>query len=147
MNIVFVCTGNAARSVMAEAIARSLAPARAPLRFWSAGTHPKGVHPETIAVLEEAGLDTSGLVSKSIDDVPFAQADLVVTLCDSARDACPMPPPGARHVHWGLRDPADPSIPEEGRRAAFRQAREEVLTCVKRLMFELATDPSVRRRP
>lgn len=147
MNIVFVCTGNAARSVMAEALARALVPAQAPLRFFSAGTHPKGVHPETIAVLQEAGVETAGLASKSIDDVPYAEARVVITLCDSARDACPVPPPGARHIHWSLRDPADPAIPDQERRAAFRQTREEVLTCVKRLMFELAMDPSLRRRP
>jgi arsenate reductase len=147
MNIVFVCTGNSARSILAEALARSLTPAGVPVRFWSAGTAPRGVHPETIAVLEEAGVDTSGLASRSLDQVPYGEAGLVVTLCDSARDACPLPPEGARHIHWGLRDPADPAIPEAERRAAFRKTREEVLTCVKRLLFELAMDPSLRRRP
>jgi len=147
MNILFLCTGNAARSLMAEAIAKSLAPAHAPLRFHSAGTHPQGVHPETIAVLEEAGVSTSGLASKPIKAIPFGEMDLIITLCDDARGACPTPPEGARHIHWGLRDPAAPDIPAGERRQAFRTAREEVLTCVKRLMFELAMDPSLRKRP
>ncbi|MGH9866702.1 MAG: arsenate reductase ArsC [Candidatus Polarisedimenticolia bacterium] len=147
MNILFLCTGNAARSLMAEAIARSLAPPNAPLAFFSAGTIPQGVHPLTTAVLREAGLDVSQLSSKGIEAIPFDAMNLVVTLCDDARQACPAPPAGARHLHWGLRDPASPGIPEAQREEAFRAAREEVRTCVKRLMFELAMDPSLRRRP
>jgi protein-tyrosine-phosphatase len=147
MNILFLCTGNAARSQMAEAIARSLTPSHAPLRFHSAGTHPRDIHPETIEVLRETGVDTSGLASKPIEAVPFDEMDLVVTLCDDARAACPAPPEGVRHIHWGLRDPAAPDVPAGGRLQAFRTAREEVLTCVKRLMFELAMDPALRKRP
>ena len=147
MNILFLCTGNSARSLMAEAIARSLAPASAPLAFFSAGTSPRGIHPLTAAVLSEAGLDISQLASKGIEAVPFDSMNLVITLCDDARQACPAPPAGARHLHWGLRDPSAPDIPEARREEAFRAAREEVRTCVKRLMFELAMDPSLRRRP
>lgn len=146
MKILFLCTGNAARSLMAEVLAKSLVPSSAPLEFFSAGTHPAGVHPLTIETLREAGIAVDGLTSKGIDAVPFDAMDLVITLCDDARDACPAPPAGARRIHWGLRDPAGPGISDAERPAAFRAAREEVRTCVKRLLFELATDPSLRRR-
>ncbi|HKY31161.1 MAG TPA: arsenate reductase ArsC [Candidatus Polarisedimenticolia bacterium] len=147
MILVFVCTGNSARSIMAEAIARAMIPASAPVRIFSAGTSPRGVHPETIAVLEEAGVPVDGLSSKGLGDVPYGQAGLVVTLCDDARGSCPAPPPGARHIHWGLRDPAAGDELPEQRRERFRAARDEVRTCVKRLLFEMATDPSLRRTP
>ena len=146
MKILFLCTGNAARSLMAEALAKSLVPSSAPLEFFSAGTRPAGVHPMTLDVLRETGVSVEGLSSKGIDAVPFDATDLVITLCDDARDDCPAPPAGARRIHWGLRDPAAPGIPDAERPAAFRAAREEVRTCVKRLLFELAMDPSLRRR-
>ena len=105
-NVLFLCTGNSARSIMAEAITRSMLPAGAPIEVFSAGTAPKGVHPETEAVLREAGVETAGLRSKGLGDVPFGSADVVVTLCGEARDACPAPPAGARQIHWALRDPS-----------------------------------------
>ncbi len=130
---------------MAEAFTRALIPPSAPVEVFSAGTQPAGMHDDTRAVLEEAGVAVDGLRSKGIDEVPFDDMDLVVTLCDEARQACPAPPAGARRVHWGLRDPAQETDPAR-RREAFRAVRDEVRTCVKRLMFELATDPSLRQR-
>jgi len=145
VKILFLCTHNSARSIMAEAFTKSLLPHGVDVEVFSAGTEPAGVHPETAAVMKETGIDVSGLRSRSVEQVPFAAMDLVVTLCDDARQSCPAPPPGARVLHWGLRDPAAENDPE-AIREAFRAVRDEVRTCVRRLMFELATDPSLRRQ-
>ena len=145
MNILFLCTHNSARSIMAEAFARSIVPAGAGVKVYSAGTDPAGIHPETVAVMNEAGIDISGLRSRAVAEVPFDTMDLVVTLCDGARQACPAPPAGARVLHWGLSDPAAETDPAQIRER-FRGVRDEVRTCVRRLMFELATDPSLRRQ-
>jgi len=139
MKILYLCTGNSARSQMAEAFTRAMLPAAAPIEVFSAGTRPGRVHPETIAVMREAGLDMGAARSKSIDEVPFASIDLVVTLCDDADRTCPAPPSGARRLHWGLRDPASVTGDAAVIRDAFRATRDEVRTCVKRLLFELAT--------
>jgi arsenate reductase len=147
MKLLYLCTGNSARSIMAEALTRSLLPSSAPVEIFSAGTEPKGVHSVTSTVLEEAGIDISGLRSKSIEEVPFEQADLVITLCDGARASCPAPPKRARVLHWGLRDPAAATGTEEEILETFRDVRTEVMTCVKRLLFELATDPLLRGVP
>ena len=144
MKILYLCTGNSARSQMAEAFTRSMLPPNAPIEVFSAGTHPKGVHAETVAVMKEAGVDTSGFRSKTVAEVPFDSIDLVVTLCDDARRSCPAPPSGARRIHWGLKDPAEAGGSPEEIRQAFRDTRDEVLTCVKRLLFELATTRSLR---
>ncbi len=144
MRILYLCTGNSARSQMAEAFTRALLPSSAPVEVFSAGTRPAGLHPETIAVMQEAGVDVSQARSKSIDEVPFDSINLVVTLCDDAERSCPKPPEGARRLHWGLRDPA--AVPGDAAeiRDAFRATRDEVRTCVKRLLFELATGPGGR---
>lgn len=139
MRILFLCTGNSARSQMAEAFTRSLAPASAGLEVLSAGTHPRGVHPETVAVMKEAGIDLSGARSKGLEEVPVDSIDLAVTLCDDARATCPAVPAGCRRIHWGLPDPAAATGAPEDVRESFRAVRDQVLTCVKRLLFELAT--------
>jgi arsenate reductase len=144
MKILSLCTGNSARSQMAEAFTKALLPAGVGIEVFSAGTHPVGIHPETSAVMKEAGIDLSGHRSKGIDEVPFDAIDLVVTLCDDARQSCPAPPPSARRIHWGLRDPAAASGGSDEIRSQFRAVRDEVLTCVKRLLFELATTQAGR---
>lgn len=143
MKILYLCTHNSARSIMAEGFTRALIPHGVDVEIYSAGTDPKGIHPETVAVMMEAGIDVAGLRSRSVEEVPFDAMDLVVTLCDDARKSCPAPPRGARLLHWGLRDPA--AEPDTAQiREAFRAVRDEVRTCVRRLMFELAADPSLR---
>ena len=140
MTVLYLCTGNAARSQMAEAFTKALLPPGAPVEVFSAGTEPRGVHPETIAVMQEAGVDLAAARSKGLEDVPMDRIDLVVTLCGDARDRCPAFPRPVRRLHWGLRDPAAAGGSPEQVRAAFRATRDEILTCVKRFLFELATD-------
>ena len=108
-NVLFLCTGNSARSIMAEAILNKLGAGK--FRAYSAGSHPKGqVHPETLRLLQSLGYDTSGFRSKSWDefaDARRAGLDFVFTVCDNAAaEACPLWPGQPMTAHWGVPDPA-----------------------------------------
>ena len=123
--ILFVCTGNIARSQMAEGLARALA---APgVEVASAGTkpNPKGVHPLAIEVLREKGIDASAHRSKHIDELQ-GEFDFVITLCDSAAQECPMYPARRARLHWGLTDPAAAGNDPARQRALFREIRDEI---------------------
>lgn len=126
--VLFVCVANAARSQMAEAWARHLAPAE--IEVASAGLTPSRVHPLAIQVMAEVGLDLSGARSKALSDVPLDRFDLVVTLCDEGR--CVAPPPGARHLHWPIEDPV-PAASSPGALDAFRRVRDDLAARVDRL--------------
>ena len=127
--ILFLCVANSARSQMAEGIARSLAPPN--LKIWSAGSHPTSVRPEAIAVLREIGIDISGSRSKAVSEIPSAEVDTVVTLCDGAE--CPVFLGKARQLHWGLPDPAAAAGSEEERLSAFRETRDGLRRLIKAL--------------
>jgi len=127
-NVLFLCTGNSARSILAECLANRLGEGR--IRAWSAGSHPKGqVHPATLEVLRAHGYETSGLRSKSWDEFGRPGAprfDAIVTVCDqAAAEACPVWPGHPVEAHWSIEDPAavrgDPS---EQRRAFERAYRD-----------------------
>jgi arsenate reductase len=132
--ILFLCVANSARSQMAEALARSLAPAG--LVVMSAGSEPTQVNPFAIEALAEIGLSTAGHVSKSVHDVPLERVHTVVTLC--AEEVCPtFPAPmdgrQVRRLHWPHEDPAPPSRSAAGEtqsddetRAAFRRVRDQI---------------------
>ena len=119
MKLLFVCTHNRCRSILAEAIARHLGGNR--LDVGSAGSSPAGaVHPLTLKHLAEHGISTNGLASKSWDDVPGPAPDVVVTVCDrAAGEACPLWLGRAEKVHWGLADPSAVSGDEVAVRDAF----------------------------
>jgi arsenate reductase (thioredoxin) len=124
IRVLFVCTGNSARSQMGEALLEHLGgPA---FEVESAGTQPKGVDPDTVRVLAEVGIDWSHARSKPLApfvDQPF---DYVITVCDRARQACPVFPGPANTLHWGLDDPAEVEGSDEQRLAAFRRTRQEL---------------------
>ena len=145
MKILYLCTGNSARSLMAEAFTRQLVPPNAPIEVFSAGTHPAGIHPETVAVMSEVGVEMTPYSSKGLSEIPFDTIDLVVTLCDDARRSCPAPPTGANRIHWGLRDPAAADGSTAPIHERFQATRDEVHACVRKLMFELATARKLRQ--
>ena len=118
IRVLVVCTGNSARSLMAEALLRSKGGDT--FEVHSAGTHPKGVNPLTLRVLEDAGLDASWARSKSVEEYLGQSFDYVITVCDEARQECPVFPGAHESLHWGYEDPAEAEGSEEQRLAVFR---------------------------
>jgi arsenate reductase (thioredoxin) len=118
----FVCLHNASRSQMAEGFARILAPAD--VEVWSAGTEPSKVHPMAVRVMAEVDIDLSGHASKSLDSVPWREADTIVTLCGESDEMCPAVGPLVRKVHWPLPDPSRASAAEAEQ--VFREVRDEI---------------------
>jgi arsenate reductase len=120
--VLFVCTGNKARSQMAEGLLRHFA--GDPFEVHSAGTQPSGLVEETVAVMREIGIDVSGQRSKHVDGYAGQSFDYVITVCDSARQACPIFPGDGRRLHWDVEDPADTEHGGASRVDAFRKARD-----------------------
>jgi arsenate reductase (thioredoxin) len=118
LRVLFVCTGNSARSIFAEALLRKHGGDA--FEVYSAGTEPRGVNPLTIRVLREAGLPTDNLRSKSVNEFLGQRFDYVVTVCDQARQVCPVFPGSHESLHWGYEDPAEATGTEEERLAVFR---------------------------
>jgi arsenate reductase (thioredoxin) len=126
-NVLFLCTGNSARSIMAEAILNQKGRGR--VRAFSAGSHPTGqVHPTALALLQEHELPTEGYRSKSWDEFAANGAlpiHLVITVCDNAAgEVCPIWPGNPAKEHWGIPDPA--AVDGPGQRDAFREAYREL---------------------
>jgi len=124
IRVLFVCTGNSARSQMAEAILRRRGgPA---FEVASAGTEPKGVNPLTIQALAEIGIDISNARSKSVREFLDHEFDYVITVCDQARETCPVFPGAHESIHWGFDDPAAAEGTDEERTAVFRRVLGEI---------------------
>jgi arsenate reductase (thioredoxin) len=121
MNILFLCTGNSCRSILAEATFNTLAPAG--MQAMSAGSQPAGyVHPRSLALLQREGIDTAGYSSKSWNDLP-ATPDIVITVCgNAANETCPAYLGRAMRAHWGVDDPAKATGTDAEIEAAFELA-------------------------
>lgn len=119
--VLFVCTGNKARSQMAEGLLRLMAGDR--FEAHSGGTRPSGLARETVAVMQEIGIDVSGHRSKHVDEYAGQEFDYVVTVCDAARQECPVIAASSQ-LHWDVEDPADTEDAGATRMEAFRKARE-----------------------
>ena len=122
--VLILCTGNSARSQMAEGLMRHEAGGR--FEVFSAGTRPSQVRPEAIAVMAEIGLDISSHRSKSVDEFVGQDLDFVITVCDNAKETCPVFPGAIKRLHWPFEDPAAVEGSEEVRKAAFRRIRDRI---------------------
>jgi len=122
--ILFLCTGNSARSQMAEGLLHH--EARELFDVFSAGTKPSLVRPEAIAVMNEIGIDISAHRSKSVDEFLGQQLDTVITVCDNANESCPVFPGRTQRLHWPFEDPASAHGTEDQRKDSFRKVRDQI---------------------
>lgn len=143
MRILFVCTGNACRSQMAEGFARALPGGG--LEAFSAGVTPKGLDPRAIAVMAEVGVDISHQRSKAVSELPHLAFDAIITLCDQAGAACPyVPGPGLR-IHASFEDPpalAEGAATTEEALGHYRRVRDAIRVFVEALPARLAVPDS-----
>ena len=121
-SVLFLCTGNSARSQMAEGLLRHLADDR--FEVFSAGTKPVGLNPNAVKAMSEVGIDISGHRSKSVDEFVGQQLDYVITVCDNAKEACPIFPGPGKRVHHSFEDPA--GAPVEALPETFRNVRNQI---------------------
>ena len=135
MRVLILCTGNSARSQMAEALLRHEAGDR--FEVFSAGTRPSQVRSEAIAVVNEIGVDISGQRSKPVDEFKGREFDYVITVCDNAKESCPVFPANTRRLHWSFEDPAAAQGPEEQRKTVFRKVRDGIHARIKVFLGEL----------
>lgn len=140
--VLFVCTGNSARSPIAEALLRHRTADR--VFVTSAGSRPKPrLHPNTVRVLgEQFGIDISGQQPRQLDTLAAVRFDHVITLCDRARETCPEFPDHPRRIHWSIPDPTTASQTERGSYAAFQQTAADIDTRVRHLLPVLASVPT-----
>jgi arsenate reductase len=122
--VLILCTGNSARSQMAEGILRQIA--GDDFEVASAGVAPSHVRPEAIKVMGELGVDISGQRSKSVDEFLGQEFDYVITVCDNANERCPIFPGKTERIHWSFEDPAAVHGDERARLTVFRRVRDEI---------------------
>ena len=136
--VLILCTGNSARSQMAEGLLRHLAGDRFDVA--SAGIAPTQVRSEAITAMGEIGIDISRHRSKSVDEFSAEEFDYVITVCDNANEQCPVLPGNVERIHWSFDDPAKAGGDEEARLTVFRRSRDEILHRLR--SFVEATAPS-----
>lgn len=134
--VLILCTGNSARSQMAEGILRHLS--QGALDVASAGTNPSFVHPLAIEAMREAGIDISGHRSKSVEEFFGQRFDALITVCNRAAETCPVFPGAPERIHFSLDDPAAVVGTEGEKERAFRSTRDELF---ERLRHFLSTRP------
>ncbi|MHB8413128.1 MAG: arsenate reductase ArsC [Candidatus Acidiferrales bacterium] len=128
--VLFLCTGNSARSQMAEGLLRHFAGER--FEVASAGIEPKGLNPLAVAAMREIGIDISNQRSKDVREFLGAPVQYVVTVCSNAREKCPVFPATVKFIHWDLDDPAAVQGTDEEKLAAFRQARDKIAAHIEK---------------
>ena len=137
-SVLFVCTHNSARSQMAEGLLRDRYGDR--YDVYSAGTERTHVRPLAAEVMEEIGVDLSGHTSKTIEDLGDRSFDVVVTVCDAAREACPYLPAEKENLHRSFDDPSAAEGAEKERRAVFRRVRDELAAWIDDTFAPAPTD-------
>jgi protein-tyrosine-phosphatase len=133
--VLFLCTENSARSQMAEALLHHLSNGQ--IEAYSAGSHPTHVHPLALEVLEERGISTKGLRSKSLNEFSGQSFDVIVTVCDRVRESCPTFPGDPECIHWSFADPAEVEGSLEERHHAFEQISLQLTTRLRFLLILL----------
>ncbi len=131
-SILFLCTHNSARSQMAEGLMNQLRGNQ--YQAFSAGTEPGTVHPLAVKVMAEIGIDISGHRSKHVREFMGREMDLVVTVCDNAREACPFFPGARENRHESFPDPSAVRGSDDEKLAAFRATRDAILKWLEKLM-------------
>jgi arsenate reductase len=126
IEVLFLCTGNSARSQMAEGLLRSLG--KEHFEVYSAGTYPKELNPLAVAVMQELRIDISGQRSKDLTEFLGREFDYIITVCDRARDNCPTFPGDNQRIHWSFEDPAAAVGDESHKLEVFRRIRNEIRT-------------------
>ncbi len=127
--VLFLCTGNSARSQMAEGWARFLSKGKA--EAFSAGTEPKPLNPFAVRVMADVGIDIAKQQSKPMEVYQGQPFDFIITVCDRAKEHCPVWPGIKNRIHWSFDDPADATGTEEQRLAVFRRVRDEIRNRVR----------------
>lgn len=127
--VLILCTGNSARSQMAEGILRHIAGDK--YEVTSAGTIASFVRPQAIAVMNEIGIDISDHRSKCLDEFLDQHFDYIITVCDNAKQTCPAFPGKAARIHWSFDDPAEAVGDDEQKLAVFRRVRDEILLRIR----------------
>ncbi len=141
--VLFSCTGNSARSQIAEALAERLGAGRiAPL---SAGSHPKPLHPNAVRVMREYGIELAGRTSKPLSQFSAQRFDYVITLCDRVREVCPEFPGHPGLIHWSTPDPAREGDTDEDTYPAFQRTAAELTTRIRFLLDAINTGPTRER--
>lgn len=130
--VLFLCTGNSCRSQMAEGFLRELAGDEFDAE--SAGTNPTHVNPMAVRVMAEAAIDITAQYSKPLDEFNGQRFGYVITVCDRAREACPIFPHDAKQIHWSFDDPAEATGTEQERLSVFRRVRNEIADRIREFL-------------
>jgi protein-tyrosine-phosphatase/DNA-binding transcriptional ArsR family regulator len=134
--VLFLCTGNSARSQIAEALLEHCS--EGSVRAASAGSHPKALHPNAVRVMHKRGIDISGNRTKHLDEFVTQRFDFVITLCDRVREICPEFRSPARAVHWSIADPALEGTTNRASYPAFERTADELDHRIRFLLHELS---------
>lgn len=132
--VLFLCTGNSARSQMAEGFLKEYGKER--FDVYSAGISPVGVNPHAVKVMRELEIDISSQTSNAVNKEMLDRADLLVTLCGDARESCPVVPARVEKRHWALEDPARAEGNDEEVEEKFREVRDQIKAFVEQLLAE-----------
>ncbi len=130
--VLFLCTGNSARSQMAEGLLRHFAGDR--FEVFSAGTRPVGLNPNAVTAMAELGVDIAGSRSKSVDEFAGQRFDYVFTVCDNAKESCPVFPGGGKKLHESFEDPA--AAPADRQLVVFREVRDQIAERLRKFVRE-----------
>ena len=130
--VLFLCTGNSARSQMAEGLLRHIAGDQ--FEVFSAGTRPVGLNPNAVTAMSEIGINISGSRSKSVDEFAGQRFDYVFTVCDNAKESCPVFPGGGKKLHESFLDPA--AAPVDKQLGVFREIRDQIAHRLRKFVRE-----------